>query len=92
MEKLLSNHEPRFISWRIYAPLEVFLLTEIEEEYGINNIMQDEPKMSDEQRTVLVTNNSGLNFLSVPTKVTGGEVIEILNDDEEDVLNEYIRN
>jgi hypothetical protein len=68
------------------------LLTEIEEEYGINNIMQDEPKMSDEQRTVLVTNNSGLNFLSVPTKVTGGEVIEILNDDEEDVLNEYIRN
>jgi hypothetical protein len=38
---------------------------------------------------VLAANNSGLDFLSVPTKVTGGEVIEILNDDEEDMLNEY---
>ncbi len=33
--------------------------------------------------------NSGLDFLFVPTKVTGGEVIEILDDDEEDMLNEY---
>jgi hypothetical protein len=29
--------------------------------------------------------------LSVPTKVTGGEVIEILDDNEEDVLNKYER-
>jgi hypothetical protein len=27
--------------------------------------------------------------LSVPTKETGGEVIKILNDDEEDVMNKY---
>jgi hypothetical protein len=39
----------------------------------------------------LAANNSGLDFSSVPTKVTGGEVIEILDDDEEDVLNEYER-
>jgi hypothetical protein len=39
--------------------------------------------MSDEQRAV------GLDFSSVPTKVTGGKVIEILDDDKEDVLNEY---
>jgi hypothetical protein len=26
LEKLLSNHEARFISWRIYAPLVVKLL------------------------------------------------------------------
>ena len=26
MEKLLSNHEAQFISWRIYAPLAVKLL------------------------------------------------------------------
>jgi hypothetical protein len=31
----------------------------------------------------------GLDFSSVPTKVTGGEVIEILDDNEEDVMNEY---
>ena len=45
--------------------------------------------MSDEQQVVLAANNLGLDFLSVPTKVTGGEVIEILDDDEEDMLNEY---
>jgi len=33
--------------------------------------------------------NSGLDFSFIPTKVTGGEVIEILDDDEEDMLNEY---
>jgi hypothetical protein len=37
----------------------------------------------------LAANNLGLDFLSVPTKVTRGEVIEILDDDEEDMLNEY---
>jgi hypothetical protein len=67
------------------------MLTELEEEYGIDNIVQDEPTMSDEQQAVLAANNSGLDFLSVPTKVTGGGVIEILNDDEEDVLNENKR-
>ena len=37
----------------------------------------------------MAANNSGLDFSSVPTKVTGGEVIMILDDDEEDELNEY---
>ena len=39
----------------------------------------------------MAANNLGLDFSSVPTKVTGGEVIEILDDNEEDVLNEYER-
>ena len=47
--------------------------------------------MSDEQQAVLAANNSGLDISSVPTKVTGGEVIKILDDDEEDMLNEYVR-
>jgi hypothetical protein len=67
------------------------MLTETEEEYGIDDVVQDEPEMSDEQRAVLAANNSGLDFSSIPTKVTGGEVIEILDDDEKDVLNEYER-
>jgi hypothetical protein len=29
------------------------MLTELEEEYGINNVVQDEPEMRDEQRAVL---------------------------------------
>jgi len=65
------------------------ILTELDQEYGINNIVKDEPKMSDEQQVVLAANNLELDFLSVTTKMTGGEVIEILDDDEEDVLNEY---
>jgi len=40
---------------------------------------------------MLAVNNSGLDFLSVPTKVTRGEVIEILDDDEKEVMNEYKR-
>ena len=44
--------------------------------------------MSDEQRAMLAANNSGLDFSSVPTKVTGGEVIKILDDNEEEVMNE----
>ena len=65
--------------------------TETEEEYGIDDVVQDKPEMSDEQRAVLAANNSGLDFSSVPTKMTGGEVIEILVDNEEGVLNEYER-
>ena len=65
------------------------MLTKTEEEYGIDDVVQDEPEMSDEQRAVLAANNSGLDFSSVPTRVTGGEVIEILDDDKEDVLNKH---
>ena len=67
------------------------MLTETEEEYGIDDVVQDEPEMSDEQQAVLAANNTGLDFSSIPTKATGSEVIEILDDDEEDVLNEYER-
>ena len=38
---------------------------------------------------MMAVENSGLDFLSVHTKTTVGEVIEILNDDKEDVMNEY---
>ena len=65
------------------------MLTELEEEYGIDNAMQDKSEMSDEQQAVLAANNLGLDFSSVPTKVTGGEMIKILNDDKENVMNKY---
>ena len=55
----------------------------------MDEVVQDEPKMNDEQRTVLAANNLGLDFLTIPTKVNGGEVIEILDNVKEDVLNEY---
>jgi len=38
---------------------------------------------------MLAAENLGLDFSSIPTKVSGGEVIEILDDDEEDAIDEY---
>jgi hypothetical protein len=62
------------------------MLTELEEEYGVDEVVQDEPKESNEQQAMTAAENSGLDFLSVPTKATGGEVIKILDLDEEDVM------
>jgi hypothetical protein len=67
------------------------ILTKIEEEYGVDNVVQDEPELSNEQRAILAAQNSGLNFSSIPTKVNGGEVIKILDDNEEEAINEYIK-
>ncbi len=52
-------------------------------------MVQDKPKESNEQQAIMVAENSGLDFLSVPTTATGGEAIEILNDNKEDVMNKY---
>jgi hypothetical protein len=65
------------------------MLTELEEAYGVDEVVQDEPEQSDEQRAILAAENLGIDFSSIPTKVSGGEVIEILNDDEEDGIDEY---
>ncbi len=60
------------------------MLTELEEEYGVDEVVQDKPKESNEQRAMMAAENSGLDYLSV-----GGEVIKILDNNEEDVMNEY---
>jgi hypothetical protein len=65
------------------------MLTDLEEEYGVNEVVQDKPKESNEQRAIMAAENSGLDLLSIPTKATGGEVIEILDDKEEVVMNKY---
>ncbi len=65
------------------------MLTKLEEEYGVDDVVQDEPKESNEQQAIMAAENSALDFLSVPTKATGGEVIKILDDDKEDVMNKY---
>jgi hypothetical protein len=65
------------------------MLTKLKVEYGVNEVVQDEPKESNEQQAMMAAEKSGLDFLSIPTKATGGEVIEILNNEEENVMNEY---
>ena len=65
------------------------MLTELEEDYRVYDGIQDESEMIDEQQMILVANNLGLDFSSLPTKVIGEEVIEILKADKEEVMNKY---
>jgi hypothetical protein len=67
------------------------ILMAIEEEYGVDDVVHDEPGLSNEQRALLAAQSSGLDISSIPTKVNGGEVIKILDDDEEEALNKYIK-
>jgi hypothetical protein len=48
-------------------------------------------EQTDEERVMLVVKNLGLDFSSVPTKVMGREVIEILNNEEEEAINKFVR-
>ncbi len=38
------------------------MLTELEEEYGVDEVVQDKPKESNEQRAMMAAENSGLDF------------------------------
>jgi hypothetical protein len=65
------------------------MLTELEKKCGVYEVVQDELKESNEQQAIMAAENFGLDFLSVHTKATGGEVIKILNDGKEGVINKY---
>ena len=66
------------------------ILTEHEEIHGANPI-QDEPTQSDEERAALAAENSGIEFRPINVRETAREVFELLDDDNEDVLNNFIR-
>jgi hypothetical protein len=67
------------------------ILTEHEEIHGASPI-QDEPTQSDEERAVLAAENSGMEFRPINVRETPPrEVIELLDDDDEDVLSDFIR-
>jgi hypothetical protein len=52
-------------------PAEAPGMTELKEEYGVDEVVQDKPE-SNEQQAMMVAENSGLDFLSVPTKASVG--------------------
>jgi hypothetical protein len=62
------------------------MLTKCEEEFGVNDVVQEEIEQTDEEQATLAAENLGLDFSSVPTKVMGGEVIEILDNKEEEAI------
>jgi len=65
------------------------ILTEHEEIHGASPI-QDEPAQSDEERAKLAAENSGMEFGPINVRETR-EVIELMDDDDDDVLNDFIR-
>ena len=66
------------------------ILTEHEEVHGASPI-QDEPTQSNEERAALAAENLGMEFGPINVCETR-EVIELLDDDNEDVLNNFIQN
>ncbi len=67
------------------------MLTEHEEEFGVNDVVQEEMEQTDKERAMLAAENWALDFSSVPTKLMGGEVIEILNKEEEEAINRFVQ-
>jgi hypothetical protein len=65
------------------------ILTEHEEIHGANPI-QDEPTQSDEEQAALAAENSGMEFGPINVRETR-EVIELLDDDDEDIFNNFIQ-
>ncbi len=65
------------------------ILTEHEEIHGASPI-QNEPTQSNEERAALAAENSGMEFGPINICETR-EVIELLDDDDEDVLNNFIQ-
>jgi hypothetical protein len=45
------------------------MLTEHEEEFGMDDVVQEEMDQTDKEQAMLAAENCGLDLLSVPTKV-----------------------
>jgi hypothetical protein len=72
-------------------PAEVLgILTGHEEVHGAS-LIQDEPTQSNKEQAALAAENSGMEFGPINVCETR-EVIELLDDDNEDVLNNFIQN
>ena len=65
------------------------ILTELEEVHGAS-LIQDKPTQSDNEQAALAAENSGMEFGPINVRETC-EVIELLNDDKEDALNDFIQ-
>jgi hypothetical protein len=65
------------------------ILTEHEEIHDVSPI-QDEPAQSDEEQAMLAAKNLGIKFGPVDT-YERRKVIELLDDEDEDILNDFIQ-
>jgi hypothetical protein len=68
------------------------ILTEQEEMIGVNEMIQSEPEPSNEEQAMLAAANSGIDFSLPPEdQPNRGEMIEILDDKDNDILDQYMK-
>ena len=66
------------------------MLTELEEEYGVDDVVQDEPdEMSDEQPAILAVKQLGIGFLVHTYLGDQRRSDQDSHDGKEDMMNEY---
>jgi hypothetical protein len=64
------------------------MLTKQEEMIGVNEVIQSEPEPSNKEQAMFAAANSGIVFSLPPEdQPNKGEIIEILNDQDDDILN-----
>jgi hypothetical protein len=67
------------------------IMTQYENLIDGENVIEDEPVLSNEERAMMVAGNSGLEFGTVGESHAAGDVIKLLDDDKNDMLDDDIR-
>jgi hypothetical protein len=59
---------------------------------GVDEVVQSKPEPSNEEQAMLAAANSGIDFSSLPEdRPNRGEIIEILNNEDNEILDEYMK-
>jgi hypothetical protein len=68
------------------------MLTKQEEMIGVTEVIQNEPEPSNEEQAMLAAANSGIDFSLPPEdQPNRGEIIEIIDDKDNDILDQYMK-
>jgi hypothetical protein len=68
------------------------ILTKQEVMIGVSEVIQSEPEPSNEEQAMLAAANSGIDFSLPPEdQPNRGEIIEILDDEDDDILDQYMK-
>jgi hypothetical protein len=67
------------------------IMTQYENLIDGENVIEDEPVLSDKERAMMAAENSGLEFGAVGKSHTAGEVIKLLDDDKNEMLDDNFR-
>ncbi len=68
------------------------ILTKQEELMRVDEVVQSKPEPSNKEQAMLVAANSGMDFSLLPKeRPNRREIIEILNDEDSEILDEYMK-